>query len=154
MEINKHANAQTDLICGAWYAKFLGCDGCWLLQREPVVPASPESGWDVQPREYGQWFDFHEDGGFVDAYYAPCGNDALLHRWTGNWEFGEGGRTLILQIENYPVRSKFQMLRPTEAYRKGQEIHIIEITKEQMQLQFKDPVELLWEYAKHNPYSF
>lgn len=139
MEPDQHTNAETELICGTWSAKSLGSDGCWLLQREPV--------------EYGQWFEFHEDGGFVDGYSAPCGNDSWLHHWTGNWKFGEDGRTLILKIENYPVRSRFQLLRPTESYRKGQEIRIIKITKEQMQLQVEDPVDQLWECEKYDPYS-
>jgi len=71
--------------------------------------------------------------------YAPCGNDEFIHQWTGNWKLGEDERTLILQIENYPVRRSNEKLRPSEAYKREQEFHIIEITKEAMQVQFKDP---------------
>src|SRR5689334_22592007 len=126
MEQNQHANAQTDLIYGSWYLESPTLDGSWLLQREHVVPGP---GSEVETCGYGQWFEFHENGEMVDYYSAPCGNDEWLHRWTGTWKLGEGGRTLIMQIENYSVRGSCGRLKPSEAYKKGQEFCIIEITK-------------------------
>ena len=143
------------MICGTWYVDHARSGYTLILQREPVSPlASEPSGGD--PIKYCRLrFDFHENGDFVDSYMAPCGNDGWIHHWTGSWKLGEDDRTLILQVENYPVRSGVDNLKPSESYKKGQEFHIIEITKEEMQLelQSKEHVRLkLYQYVRRESY--
>lgn len=39
------------------------------------------------PRGYGQRIEISDDGKFVDAYSAPCGNDSAIHHTVGKWTF-------------------------------------------------------------------
>jgi len=144
MEFDKPINAATDWLCGTWEVGFT--ETRLILRREPAQPT--QSG-----REYGLRFEIRDNGEFVEYFTAPCGNDQFIHHWIGNWKLSEDDQTLILQIENHPIRFPSEKLRPTEAYKKGQEFEIIERADEEVQLQLKAlevewAIEALWKYER------
>ena len=134
MESGKHKNVLTDLICGLWYADALGRMDLTLKRKQPVP--TPDGGF--QESAYGHWFDFKENGEFVDYYSAPCGNDGRLHHWVGSWQLRNEGQTIFLQIEDYRANGISGKLRPTEGYKEGLELQIVEITEQEMRLKFKE----------------
>jgi hypothetical protein len=146
MELNKQPNEKT--ICGIWSVDHIPNSTDLILQRAPIVPTSSEpDGTELGRRWHGQEFAFHENGEMVDFYSAPCGNDERLHHWSGKWKWNEEERILFLQVENYPERGGFSTVKPSEAYKKGQEFHITEMTEQMMKLKPKNPSEQLWEYG-------
>ncbi len=148
MELNKQPNDKT--ICGMWSVNRFPNSKDLLLQRKPIVLESSELGGIGPLSDYGHQFIFHENGEMDDSYSAPCGNDGQIHHWSGKWKWNEVERILFLQVENYPVPkwlSGFSTVKPSEAYKKGQEFHITEVTEQMMKLKPKNPSEQLWEHG-------
>jgi hypothetical protein len=148
MEFNEQRNTKTDWLCGIWFVKLdANLKEYLLLQRKPVVPIPPELGGKGPLSGYGQQFVFHENGEMDDSYGAPCRMDGQIHEWSGKWKWNEEEGILFLQVENYPERSGFSTVKPSEAYKQGQEFHITEMTEQMMKLKPKNPSEQLWEYG-------
>jgi hypothetical protein len=146
MEINKQSNEK--MICGIWSVDYSPVSKELLLQREPINSVSSEADRaELLRMWYGQQFIFHENGEMVDFYSAPCGNDGQIHQWTGKWQWNEEERLLFLQVESYPETNPFNTVKPSEAYKKGQEFQITEMTEQMMKLKLKNPSERLWEYG-------
>lgn len=148
MKLNEHPNEKT--ICGIWsvsHDDFPNFQDL-VLQRQPIVPESSELARTGLPSRwsYGQQFVFHENGEMVDFYGAPCRNDGQIHRWAGKWEWNVEESILFLQVENYPESGGFSTVKPSEAYKKGLEFQVTEMTEQVMKLKAKGPSETLWEY--------
>lgn len=153
MEFNEHTNARPDWLYGIWYGGPAAPE--MILVRKPAYPIDSKSDGESPVRGFFQRFEFYEDGTFLDEWTPICGNEGRIHSWTGNWRLSEDGQTLVLQIENYSVTGYLSRLQPSESYKRGQELQIIEITEEMLKLVFKEPGNLMaaspfWAYDKDN----
>ncbi len=146
MELNKQPNKT---ICGIWSVDRFIDSKDLLLQRAATGPELSEmDGTALRRRWRGQEFVFRENGEMIDFYSAPCGNDGQIHQWTGNWEWNEEESILFLQVESYPETNPFSTVKPSEAYKKGQEFHIAEMTEQMMKLKPRKKKPQLWQAYK------
>ena len=124
-------------IYGVWYMNdSASCGNSWVFQRDRK-----------KEYEWGQSFEFKDNGEFVDSYSGPCGNDGFIHDWSGKWKYNKGERILFLQIENCPDYSELGLadfVKPSEDYKAGEEFFILELTRGSMRLQSKNPTVQLY----------
>jgi len=111
-------------IYGAWYEDHSATiPGTLRLKRESVAPF-----------DWGQRYDFQENGKLIDAYSAPCGNDYGIHTWSGKWVLDRERNLLLMQIEKVDHAGFMELTpcNPPEDYRNGREYTIIELTEQKL----------------------
>lgn len=117
-----------NLIYGVWYeGHSQPSHGRLVLRREPPAP---------DPCDWGQRYEFQENGNLIDAYTAPCGNDYSIHTWSGRWEFDRERDLLLMQIEKVDFAGIMELYpcNPPEDYKQGRKYFIAELTEERMVL--------------------
>lgn len=99
--------------------------GTLLLRRESPAPFN-----------WGQRYDFQENGKLIDTYSARCGNDGSIHTWSGKWVLDRERNLLLMQIEkvDHPGYMASTPCNPPEDYINGREYEIIELTEQKVLL--------------------
>jgi hypothetical protein len=126
MSTSKPDPIAIESIHGVWYLREnqRRPDGSWLLKRVSCLPM----GW-------GQRFEFHVNGEFVDAYSTRCGNDSSVHHWSGIWNWNEERGLLFVQINGVQEESYAEPhIKPSEDDLRGREFHLIEASDEKLVL--------------------
>jgi hypothetical protein len=110
-------------IFGVWYEDDSETiRGTLRLRRESPAPFN-----------WGQKYDFQENGKLIDAYSAPCGNDLGIHSWSGKWVLHRERNLLLMQIEKVDHAGyESTPCNPPEDYKNGREYEIIELTEQNM----------------------
>jgi len=111
-------------IYGTWYEDHSATiPGTLGLRRESVAPF-----------DWGQRYNFLENGKLIDAYSAPCGNDDGIHTWSGKWVLDRERNLLLMQIEKVDHAGLMESIscNPPEDYKNGREYTIIELTEQKL----------------------
>lgn len=113
------------MIHGVWWEDSETRRGTLVLKRESLAPS-----------DWGQRYDFQENGKLIDSYTAPCGNDFYIHTWSGKWIFDRERGLLLMQIETVDHAGYMESMpcNPPEDYKQGREFFITELTEQRMVL--------------------